>query len=188
MVESTNKNLLRIIKKTIVENQRDWHNALDTALWADKVTLRISLGTSPYFLVYGKEAILPLNIYLPSLQLAQSSRGRSSNFLQTQIITLLKLKKEGNKVKEKFHIHQQRIKRWFDKHVAGDKQFQVEDTVLKWDKASEGKGKHSKFQKIWIGPYQIAKKIGDATYILQSLQGDLENLAVNASILKRYFS
>ena len=45
--ESTNKNLLQIIKKIIVKNQRDWHTALDTALWADRVTPRISLGTSP---------------------------------------------------------------------------------------------------------------------------------------------
>lgn len=67
VVESTNKNLLQIIKKTIVENQRDWHNALDTALWANRVTPQMSLGTSPYFLIYGKEAILPHNIYLPSL-------------------------------------------------------------------------------------------------------------------------
>jgi flagellar biosynthesis protein FliP len=110
------------------------------------------LGTSPYFLVYGKEAILPPNTYLLSLQLAQSSYGRSSNFLQTRIDTLLKLKEERNKAKEKFHIHQQRIKRWFDKHVAGDKQFQVGDLVLKWDKASKAKGKHSKFQKLWLDP------------------------------------
>ena len=91
-------------------------------------------------------------------------------------------------MKEKFHTHQQRIKRWFDKHIAGDKQFQIGDLVLKWDKASEAKGKHSKFQKLWLGPYEIAEKIGDATYRLQSLQGDLENLPVNASVLKRYFS
>ena len=65
VAESTNKNLLQIIKKTVVENQRDWHNALDTALWDDRVTPQISLGTSPYFLVYGKEAVLPPNIYLP---------------------------------------------------------------------------------------------------------------------------
>ena len=92
VAESTNKNLLRIIKKTILENQTDWHNALDIALWVDRVTPRISLGTSPYFLVYGKEAILPPNIYLPSLQLTQSSRNRSSNFLQTRIDILVKLK------------------------------------------------------------------------------------------------
>ena len=152
------------------------------------MTPRISLGTYPYFLVYGKEAILPPNIYLPSLQLAQSSRGRSSNFLQTRIDTLLKLKEEINKAKEKFHTHQQIIKRWFDKCIASDTQFQVADLVLKWDKASEAKGKHSKFQKLWLGLYEIAKKIGDATYRLQSLQGDLENLPVNAFILKRYFS
>ena len=95
--ESTNKNLLWIIKKTIVENQRDWHTALDTTLWADRVTPRVSLGTTPYFLVYGKEAILPPNIYLPSLHLAQSSCGRSSNFLQTWINIILKLKEQINK-------------------------------------------------------------------------------------------
>ena len=145
MVESTNKNLHRIIKKIIIENQRDSPTALDTALWVDRVTPRISLGTSPYFLFYGKEAIIPASIYLPSLQLAQYSCGRSYNFLQNRINTLLKLEEERNKVKEKFHIHQQRIKRWFDKHVVGDKQFQDEDLVLKWDKENEAKRKHYKF-------------------------------------------
>ena len=76
----------------------------------------------------------------------------------------------------------------FDKHVVGDKQFQIGDLVLKWDKASEAKDKHSKFQNLWLDPYEIAKKIDDATYRLQSLQRDLENLPVNASVLKRYFS
>ena len=52
---------------------------------------------------------------------------------------------------------------------------------------SEARVKHSKFQKLWLGPYEIVEKIGDATYRLQSLQGDLENLPINASILKRYF-
>ena len=100
----------------------------------------------------------------------------------------MKLKEERNKTKDKFHIHQQRIKRWFDNHVVGDKQLQVGDPVLKWDKESKAKGKHSKFQKLWLGPYEIVEKIGDATCRLQSLQGDLENLPVNASIMKRYFS
>ena len=133
------------------------------------MTPRTSLGIYPYFLVYGKETILPPNIYLPLIKLAQSTRGISLNFLQNQIDTLLKLKEERDKEKEKFHVHQQRIKRWFDKHVVGDKQFQVGDFVLKWDKASEARGKHSKFQKLSLGPYEIAKKIGDATYHLQFL-------------------
>ena len=87
----------------------DWHTTLDTTLWDDRVSPINSLATSPYFHVYGNEAILCPNIYLPSLHLAQYSCGRSSNFLQTRIDTLLKLE-ERNKAKEKFHIHQQRIK------------------------------------------------------------------------------
>ena len=135
-----------------------------------------------------RKQFYPQTFILSSLHLAQFSHGQSSNFLQTQIDTLLKLKEERNKVKEKFHIHQQRIKRWFDKHVVGDKQFQVGDLVLKWDKPSEAKVKNSKFQKICLYPYEISEKIGDPTYRLQSLQGELENLLVNASIVKRYFS
>ena len=71
--------------------------------------------------------------------------------------------------KKNFTYFSNEIKRWFDKHVVGDKQFQVGDLVLKWDKASEAKGKHSKFQKLWLGPYEIVEKIGDATYRLQSI-------------------
>ena len=108
-------------------------------------------------------------MYLLSLHLAQSAHGRSSNFLKTQIDALLKLEEERNKAKEKFHVHQQRIKRWFDKHVVGEKQFQVGDLFLKWDKASEDRGRHSKFQNIWLGPYEIVEKISDATYQLQYL-------------------
>ena len=82
LAESTNRNLIRILKKTIIENQRSWHVALPNALWADRVTPKNSLGLPPYTLVYGKEAILPLNILLSSSQLAQASRGYGSEVLQ----------------------------------------------------------------------------------------------------------
>ena len=76
--ESTNKNLIRILKKTVIENQRSWHIALPNALWDDRVTPKNSLGVSPYTLVYGKQAIFPPKILLPPSQLAQASRGSSS--------------------------------------------------------------------------------------------------------------
>ena len=52
--ESTNKNLIRILKKIVIENQRSWHLALPNALWAERVTPKNSLGVSLYNLVYGK--------------------------------------------------------------------------------------------------------------------------------------
>ena len=47
LVESTNKNIIRILKKTVIENQRSWHITLPNALWADRVTPKNSLSVSP---------------------------------------------------------------------------------------------------------------------------------------------
>jgi hypothetical protein len=52
VAKSTNKNLVRILKKTITENQRNWHSSLHNDLWDDRVTPKEAIGNSPYFLVY----------------------------------------------------------------------------------------------------------------------------------------
>ena len=38
LAESTNKNLIKIIKRTIDQNQKNWHKSLIFALWADLIT------------------------------------------------------------------------------------------------------------------------------------------------------
>jgi len=37
LAESTNKNLIRIIKRTIDQNHKNWHKSLIHALWADQI-------------------------------------------------------------------------------------------------------------------------------------------------------
>lgn len=69
LAESTNKNLVRIIKRILEDNQRTWHNKLKYTLWADRITPKMSIGNSPYMLVYGKEARFPLSVELPTLDI-----------------------------------------------------------------------------------------------------------------------
>jgi hypothetical protein len=166
VAESTNKNLVRILKKPIADNQRNWHISLHNSLWDDRVTPKEDIGNSPYFLVYGQEAIIPNWLSLPSLQLAHGSRGQPSSVIQQRIDTLLILGEEREKEKLKFIAHQQTVKIWFDKHKSKEKNFEVGDLVLKWDREIEPKGKHSKFQNLWLVPFQVSKKIGIGTYRL----------------------
>jgi hypothetical protein len=98
------------------------------------------------------------------------------------------LDEEREKAKAKFTAHQQTVKRWFDKHKAKEKSFEVGDLVLKWDKANESKGKHSKFQNLWLRPFQVSEKIGAGTYRLQNMRGEPDTLPVNGQALKQYFS
>eukprot|EP00253_Pinus_taeda_P009104 PITA_09104 len=187
VAKSSNKSLIHIIHKYVADNQRNWHNALTNALWADRVTPKVALGNTPYFLVYGQEAILPPNITLPSLQLSQASRGTPSTLLQKRINQLVRLEELRDKAINKFRNHQMIVKRWFDHHLAGDKDYQVGELVLKWEKLNEPKGKHTKLQHLWLGPFQVVEKIGQGTYRLKTLQGETEKLPVNGQDLKRYF-
>jgi transposase InsO family protein len=164
LAESTNKNLIKIIKRTVAENHKNWHNALLNALWADRVTPKVVVGNSPFFLVYGREAILPPHILLPSLQLSQKIQEEDCPPLENRINALMKLEEVRAQAKRKLDQHQLLVKSWFDSNSASDRNFEVGDLVLKWDKPHEGKGEHTKFQNLWLGPFLIAEKLGPSTF------------------------
>eukprot|EP00253_Pinus_taeda_P010931 PITA_10931 len=188
LAESTNKNLLKIIKRSIEQNHKIWNKYLVFALWADRITQKASVGTSPFNLVYGKEAVLPTNLALPSLALVQFIEERPSSSIQLKHDHILRLEEEREKAKITHDKHQQIIKLSFDSALSSSKQLQVGDLVLKWDKAHEDKGKHTKFQKMWPGPFQISEKVGHSTFILQDLSGKRDTLPVNGLILKKFFN
>ena len=83
---------------------------LPNALWADRVTPKSSIGVSLYTLVYGKEAILPPNIMLPSSIIAQEYRGSDDEVLQMRIYNLLKAEEARSKARERFKKQQEVIK------------------------------------------------------------------------------
>ena len=97
------------------------------------------------------------------------------------------LEEEREKEKTKFIAYQHIVKRWFDKHKAKEKNFEVGDLVLKWNRANEPKGKHSKFQNLWLEAFQVAEKIGVGTYKFQNMRGEPDTLPVNDQALKQYF-
>lgn len=87
---------------------------------------------------------------------------------------------------QQFFKHQAVVKWWFEKR-AKIKAFRISDLVLLWDKAGEKKGNHQKFDKLWLGPYQIAEILGGNAFILNTLTGEPVSLPVNGKFLKHYF-
>ena len=79
----------------------------------------------------------------------------------------MKVEESRSKARECFKQQQEVVKRWFDKHKDGTREFEVGDLVLKWDHPHDEKGKHMKFQQLWVGPFQIAAKLGPSTYRLR---------------------
>ena len=106
---------------------------------------------------------------LPSSIIAQESRGTDNEILHIRIYNLLKAEESRSRAKERFKHQHEVVKRWFDKHKAGKKEFEVGDLVLKWDHPYDEKGKHMNFQQLWVGPFQIAANLGPSTYKLEDL-------------------
>lgn len=77
-------------------------------------------------------------------------------------------------------------KRWFD-HNTQVKSFKIDDLVLLWDKAHEDKGKHTKFDRLWLGLFLIDAMVSLTTFRLRRLTGEELALPVNGKHLKHYF-
>ena len=69
---------------------------------------------------------------------------------------MVELQQVREQLVEKSEAHQKNIKSIFDKKAKVDN-FQVGDWVLKWDAVRQDKGKHGKFDSLWIGPFVKAQ-------------------------------
>ncbi|KAA0043212.1 Retrovirus-related Pol polyprotein from transposon 412 family [Cucumis melo var. makuwa] len=66
-VEAANKNIKRIIGKMTI-TYKDWHEMLPFALHGYHTSVRTLIGATPFSLLYGMEAVLPLEVEIPSLR------------------------------------------------------------------------------------------------------------------------
>ena len=66
VVEVANKNVKKIVAK-MTNTYKDWHEKLPFALHAYQNVVRMSTGATPFSLVYGMEAVLPIEVEISSL-------------------------------------------------------------------------------------------------------------------------
>ena len=90
LVESSNKRLVRIIKKLLVDNKRGWDSKRILALWADRKTSKKSISTSPFHLVYGVDVVIPVQLALPIMKYAQKELDEPNPF-QRRMLQLIEV-------------------------------------------------------------------------------------------------
>jgi transposase InsO family protein len=71
--ESSNKTLIKLIKKKIEKNPRRWHKVLSEALWAHRISRHGATKVTLFELVYGQEAVLPVEVNLDAYRFAKQN-------------------------------------------------------------------------------------------------------------------
>ena len=68
LVEKVNGMICKIITKQVGTHPHNWDKHLNAALWAYRTSFCTSLGFTPFHLLYGQEALLPIELELASLK------------------------------------------------------------------------------------------------------------------------
>ena len=82
-IRLANKNIKKIVQKMVV-TYRDWHEMLPFALHGYRTSVRTSTGATLYSLVYGMEAVLPVEVEIPSLRVLLDVKLDEAEWIRTR--------------------------------------------------------------------------------------------------------
>ena len=166
---AANKNIKRILRK-MIETSRDWSEKLPFALWAYRTSFRTSTGATPYFLVYGMEAVLPVEIEMGSLRVAIEQQISKAEWVQSRLDQLSLLDERRLRAADHIQAYQRKMARAFKKRVK-PRPLQRGDLVLRVLRGlvTDPRGK---FRLNWSGPYIIRELTLEGAAWLMDLDGN----------------
>jgi len=74
LAEAFNKMIFKLLKKFDFASKRDYNEKLSECLWVYRTTVRTPTGNTSFSLVYECEAVIPLEIQIPSLRVALTTK------------------------------------------------------------------------------------------------------------------
>jgi hypothetical protein len=182
--EKTNGLLCKIIMKTISKSRTNWDTKLFAALWAYRTAYKVTTGCTPFQLVYGLEAILPIELEMESLRIAIDERLGEMESHQSRLQDLEKLDETRKDAVLRMEAIQKRRKSYYDSKLK-PKVFEVNDWVLLYD--SRYMKFPGKFQFRWHGPFQVKEVFSNGSVQLADARGNFFVTRINGNRLKRYY-
>lgn len=153
LVERFNHTFAEMFSMFVNSSHSNWDDVIDHVVFAYNTSRQESTGMTPFLMLYGREAVLPIDFAL----------GNSPNFRSRdplQFIHRIPIIREQVKRRLLFFQHHQRIrynalrqKKWY---AAGD---------LVWvQRPTRKKGRSDKLMHSFHGPFLIVEKVSAVNY------------------------
>lgn len=146
--QATNKTLMRILSRMVYDELKRWADFLPFMLWAYRTSKRTLMQVTPFSLVYGAEAIVPVEILVSSARLALASTINDS---RERIHDVEAIEERRSKAEQRWSTYQKRIIRAYNKRVKA-RPLKVDDLDLKAVGHVQKGENASKFSPKWEGP------------------------------------
>jgi hypothetical protein len=153
--EASNKVLIKIIKKRIKDNPRRWHEKISEALWTHTISRHGATKVTPFELVYGQKAVLPVEIGLQSLRVTGQGSLSAKEYHELMMDKIDDVPESWFKALEEIEKEKIKIAKAYNKRVM-KKTFQVGDQVWKMIlPLGTRSGKFGKWSPSWEGPFRV---------------------------------
>ncbi|XP_058223003.1 uncharacterized protein LOC131332724 [Rhododendron vialii] len=142
--ELANREVKRILEKTVNPNHKDWSLRLTDALWAYRTTYQTVLGALPYRLVYGKACHLPVELEYKAYWAIKALNYRFPAAGAHRNLQLNELEEIRRDAYDNTNIYKSKVKDFHDKNIQR-KIFDFSQKVLL----------PSKLWSRWVGLYIV---------------------------------
>ena len=178
-----NKILKGTLKKKLQACKGKWPEELPRVLWAYWTTERTSTGHTPYSMVYGCEAVIPIETTILSHRRDTYDPAQNHALLQESLDLIEEIREESQ---VQLKMYQGKIARHFNSRVKSFK-FETGDLVLRRVFPATQDPGVGVLGPNWEGSYEIQQEICPGTYRLKRLDGSEVPRAWNAEHLRKYY-
>ena len=182
-VEAAKKNIKNILAKMVV-TYKDWAKKLPFILWGYRISIRASTRAIPYSLVYGNEAVLPIEVEIQSVKVLVETKVLEEDWMREIYEQLALIDEKRMKAQYLTQGYQNKIFRAFNKKVK-PRNLKEGDLVLKVlrDETFDPRGK---MKPRWSEPFIIKKIMSRGATRIVDLDGEEMLDLINIDRLQKY--
>ncbi|XP_050266549.1 uncharacterized protein LOC126710213 [Quercus robur] len=172
------------------EYEGGWNEHLLETLWSYRSSKKTATGFSPSFLVYGTEAISPVELLVPTPRVihGQEIEMSAATYVECKVPDLETLEEVRNLTLGRIQWYQQQMTNAYNK-VMKARTFVMGQMVLKAaDHMRRNLSAPSKFAPSWEGPYLVGEANDSGYYRLSTADGKVLAEPINGKWLMMYYA